>query len=159
MCAHTVSHRLFGIRSILQQDCMLIHVHWVHVIVTCYKSPLVPAPKLDLTCFKNLSFWELSLYRRLYIGNRLLTCSMFIIVPDKPMKWSVKWILYLPSDCRVALYELISLSISQYNNQGQTTTPGTSYDFNFFILYLKCQLKYPKSCVLWHSKIQHASRS
>ena len=38
----------------------------------------------------------------------------------------VKWILYLPSDCRVALYELISPSISQYNNKGQTTTPGTS---------------------------------
>ena len=36
------------------------------------------------------------------------------------VKWSeVKWILYLPSDCRVALYELISPSISQYNNQGQ----------------------------------------
>ena len=38
----------------------------------------------------------------------------------------MKWILYLPSDCRVALYELISPSISQYNNKGQTTTPGTS---------------------------------
>ena len=29
------------------------------------------------------------------------------------------WILYLPSDCKVALYRLISPSISQYNNQGQ----------------------------------------
>jgi len=38
----------------------------------------------------------------------------------------VKWILYLPSDCRVALYELISPSISQYNNHGQTTALGTS---------------------------------
>ena len=43
------------------------------------------------------------------------------------MKWNeMKWILYLPSDCRVALYELISPSISQYNNKGQNTTPGTS---------------------------------
>ena len=36
-----------------------------------------------------------------------------------------EWILYLPSDCRVARYELISPSISQYYNKGQTTTPGT----------------------------------
>ena len=35
------------------------------------------------------------------------------------------WIYYLPSDFREALYELISPRISQYNNQGQTTTPGT----------------------------------
>ena len=35
-------------------------------------------------------------------------------------------ILYLSSDCRVHLYELISPSISQYDNQGQTTAPGTS---------------------------------
>ena len=38
----------------------------------------------------------------------------------------VKSILYLPSDCRVALYELISPSISQYNSKGQTTTLETS---------------------------------
>ena len=48
----------------------------------------------------------------------------------RSIKWrckcEVKWILYLPSDCREALYELISPSISQYNNQGQTTAPGTS---------------------------------
>ena len=55
------------------------------------------------------------------------------------MKWSeVKWTLYLPSDCRVALYELISPSISQYNSKGQTTTPGTScptlYDKRVWVL-------------------------
>ena len=43
--------------------------------------------------------------------------------------WGVKLsecFIILPLDCRVALYELISLSISQYNNKGQTTTPRTS---------------------------------
>ena len=35
-------------------------------------------------------------------------------------------ILYLPSDCRVVLYELISPSIPHGNSKGQTTTPGTS---------------------------------
>ena len=34
--------------------------------------------------------------------------------------------LHLLSDCRVALYELISPSISQYNNKGQITAPGIS---------------------------------
>ena len=35
-------------------------------------------------------------------------------------------ILYLTLDCRLARYKLISPRISQYNNQGQTTTLETS---------------------------------
>ena len=47
-----------------------------------------------------------------------------------PIRCEVKWILCLPSNCRVALWQLISASISHpnlhFNNKGLTTTPGTS---------------------------------
>ena len=47
-----------------------------------------------------------------------------------PNMWMRMWILCLLSDCRVALWQLISASISHpnlhFNNKGLTTTPGTS---------------------------------
>ena len=66
-----------------------------------------------------------------------VNCKTDASVKDSPLslyldrkEFHEKKILYLPSDFRVASSQVISPSIShpspQYNNKGQTTTPGTS---------------------------------
>ena len=65
-------------------------------------------------------------FNSVWIVDVELLWFAFELFPSTVNSEWMKWILYLPSDCRVALYELISLSISQYNSKGQTTTPETS---------------------------------